>query len=136
MTADVSPRGRACIFLKPDDLRCEAYAIEGQSFCIAHASLDVRKIASEKMSATKRLRHRPTSVKEVLEGNRWDMRTIGQLMKLLMKEVHSGAVPTNVAQAMTSLGHIAIKAVEKGQYEERLDRLEKLAAKEGARNGK
>lgn len=60
------------------------------------------------------------------------MRTLAQLMKLVMRDVHAGSLPPNIAHTMTALANISIKALEKGEIEERLEHLEKIATKREA----
>jgi hypothetical protein len=86
------------------------------------------------MSAAKR-RVIPTSVEQALDMPHWDLRVVADLCRLVLREVYAGKVETAKAHAITALCNTAIRALDKGDLEARLEELEGLLSQRGESDG-
>jgi hypothetical protein len=79
------------------------------------------------MKAARRASVRADSIEEILCGRTWDLRAVSHLVRLVMRDVHAGRITPSVGHCLTALGNVALRALEKSDLEDRLERLEKLA---------
>ena len=123
-------RGRGCLYINASGIQCRAFATKNSDRCIAHSDPNTRRSASNRMKTAHQQRLNPESVSDLLNGSSWNLRTVAMLMKLVMRDVHAERITPAVAHTLTSLGNVAIRALDKGELEERLEHLEKISRSE------
>lgn len=114
-----------------DGKRCRAYAQEGSKYCFMHdpaKSSDRRK--AQKQGGRART---ATLAKAVLPKDTPDIslstpQEIQQLIASTINQVRRGEIAPQIANAVGYLVNIGIKAIETGDIEERLKRIEEALA--------
>ena len=102
-----------------DGRQCAAAPLKESTTCLAHSSAPRRAQASQKMREAK-----VTSLAAILGGKKWDIRSIAKVMQLIMRDVNSDDMEPTKAYALVNAANIAIRALDKGDLEARLEAIE------------
>jgi len=124
-------KNRGCEFVMPDGRGCGAPAMRGETFCLFHSPAHEEEAAeARRLGGLRRRKEKTLAFAYELEG----LRTVPAVQRLLeIATLDALALENSVARvrALTYLCQTALKCLEVGELEERLDRLETvLAARE------
>ena len=122
-------RGQRCAHVHPSGKPCGGYAVRGSAFCFAHApeQADQRDAARRKGGQAGKT--------AVLPASDLAVRSLGDVVGLVettINDVRCGRVDVRVANAIGVLAGVAIRAIQHGELERRLDALEAVLAPEKA----
>jgi hypothetical protein len=115
---------RACKALKEDGSRCQAAPLLDGDFCLWHSPEHADEVAeARRLGGLRRRREKAVSGAYDFEG----LADIGQVRRLLeIAALDSLALENSVARSRTLayLAQVALKALEVGEFEARLEALE------------
>ena len=119
---------RACKGLKEDGSRCQAPPLLDGDFCLMHSPEHAEEMAeARRLGGLRRRREKAVSGAYDFEG----LGDVGQIQRLLeIAVLDTLALENSVARSRTLayLAQVALKALEVGEFDERLDALERLVA--------
>ena len=119
---------RACKALKEDGSRCQAAPLLDGDFCLWHSPEHADEVTeARRLGGLRRRREKAVSGAYDFEG----LADVGQIRRLLeIAVLDSLALENSVARSRTLayLAQVALKALEVGEFEDRLDALERLVA--------
>jgi len=121
---------RRCAHVHPSGRPCGGFAVSGSKYCFAHAPEQ-----AEKRDAARRRGGQAGKV-AVLPASDLPVRSLNDVVGLVeatINEVRCGRVDVRVANAVGVLANVAIKAIQQGELERRLELLESVLAPERAR---
>jgi hypothetical protein len=119
---------RTCKALKEDGSRCQAAPLLDGDFCLMHSPEHAEEMAeARRLGGLRRRREKTVSGAYDFEG----LTDVGQVRRLLeIAVLDTLALENSVARSRTLayLAQVALKALEVGEFDERLDALERLVA--------
>ena len=118
---DGGGHARRCAHVRPSGKPCGGFAIAGSTRCFAHAPEQ-----AEKRAAARRRGGQAGKV-AVLPASDLSVRSLGDVVGLVEATINAvlcGKVDTRVANAVGVLANVAIKAIQQGELERRLEALE------------
>ena len=119
---------RACKALKDDGSRCQAPPLLDGDFCLMHSPEHAEEMAeARRLGGLRRRREKAVSGAYDFDG----LADVGQVRRLLeIAVLDSLALENSVARSRTLayLAQVALKALEVGEFEARLEALERLVA--------
>lgn len=121
---------RRCAHVHPSGKSCGGYAITGSDRCFAHSPE-----AAERRAAARRRGGQAGRI-VVLPTSDLTVRSLGDVVGLVettINDVRCGRIDVRVANAIGVLSNVAIKAIQQGELEQRLEALEAVLAPERAR---
>ena len=110
-----------CQFITPDKTQCEAKPLKGEEFCFWHSpnkEQERKKAVQDGGNSPKRNYGVDDEVKL---GSSQDVR---ELMEKTIRNMNQNKISVNMANATGYLANIALKAIEQGDLEKRLEVLE------------
>ena len=113
--------GRRCAHVHRSGRPCGGIAIRGSAFCFAHAPEQ-----AEKRAEARRRGGQAGRVATLAESN-LTVRSLGDvvaLIELTINDCRAGRVDVRIANAIGVLANTAIRAIERGDLEARLEALE------------
>lgn len=122
--------GRRCGYVHPSGRPCGGFAVSGSDRCFAHAPEQ-----AEKRAAARRRGGQAGKV-AVLPSSDVPVRSLGDVVGLVeatINDVRCGRVDVRVANAVGVLANVAIKAIQQGELERRLEALEAVLEPDRAR---
>ena len=118
-------RGRACQAVKDDGSRCEAAPLTDGEFCFWHSPEHVEEVAEAgRLGGLRRRREKTVAAAYDLEG----LGSVEQIRRLLeIAALDTLGLENSVARSRTLayLAQVALRALEVGDFKERLDALER-----------
>jgi len=119
---------RACKALKDDGSRCQAPPLLDGDFCLMHSPEHAEEMAeARRLGGLRRRREKAVSGAYDFDG----LTDVGQVRRLLeIAVLDTLSLENSVARSRTLayLAQVALKALEVGEFEDRLDALERLVA--------
>ena len=119
---------RTCKTLKEDGSRCQAAPLLDGDFCLMHSPEHADEVAeARRLGGLRRRREKAVSGAYDFEG----LVDVGQVRRLLeIAVLDTLSLENSVARSRTLayLAQVALKALEVGEFEQRLDALERLVA--------
>ena len=110
-----------CKFIKSDKIQCKANAIQGDSFCFWHSE----KVKEQRQEAVTTGGNSPKrsygNDEEIKINNTKDVLT---LIEQTINDLRKNRTSTRVANAIGYLSGIALKTIEQGDIEKRLEEVE------------
>jgi hypothetical protein len=127
---------RTCKALKEDGSRCQAAPLLDGDFCLMHSPEHAEEMAeARRLGGLRRRREKAVSGAYDFEG----LVDVGQVRRLLeIAVLDTLSLENSVARSRTLayLAQVALKALEVGEFEQRLDALERLVAPRLEKAGK
>ena len=127
---------RACKALKDDGSRCQAPPLLDGDFCLMHSPEHAEEMAeARRLGGLRRRREKAVSGAYDFGG----LADVGQVRRLLeIAALDTLSLENSVARSRTLayLAQVALKALEVGEFEHRLDALERLVAPRLEKAGK
>jgi hypothetical protein len=127
---------RACKALKEDGGRCQSPPLLDGDFCLMHSPEHAEEMAeARRLGGLRRRREKAVSGAYDFEG----LADVGQVRRLLeIAALDTLSLENSVARSRTLayLAQVALKALEVGEFEQRLDALERLVAPRLEKAGK
>jgi hypothetical protein len=119
---------RACKALKEDGSRCQAAPLLDGDFCLMHSPEHADEMAeARRLGGLRRRREKAVSGAYAFEG----LGDVGQVRRLLeIAVLDTLSLENSVARSRTLayLAQVALKTLEVGEFDERLEALERLVA--------
>jgi len=119
---------RACKALKEDGSRCQAPPLLDGDFCLMHSPEHADEMAeARRLGGLRRRREKAVSGAYAFEG----LGDVGQVRRLLeIAVLDTLSLENSVARSRTLayLAQVALKTLEVGEFDERLEALERLVA--------
>jgi len=119
---------RACKAPREDGGRCQSPPLLDGDFCLMHSPEHAEEMAeARRLGGLRRRREKAVSGAYDFEG----LGDVGQIQRLLeIAVLDTLALENSVARSRTLayLAQVALKALEVGEFDERLDALERLVA--------
>jgi len=119
---------RACKALKDDGSRCQAPPLLDGDFCLMHSPEHAEEVAeARRLGGLRRRREKAVSGAYDFDG----LGDVGQVRRLLeIAVLDTLSLENSVARSRTLayLAQVALKTLEVGEFDERLEALERLVA--------
>ena len=114
---------RACKALKEDGTCCQAPPLQDGDFCLMHSPEHAEEVAeARRLGGLRRRREKAVSGAYDFEG----LGDVGQVRRLLeIAALETLSLENSVARSRT-LAYLALRALEVGEFEERLEALERV----------
>jgi len=127
---------RACKGLKEDGSRCQAPPLLDGDFCLMHSPEHADEVAeARRLGGLRRRREKAVSGAYDFDGLA-DVVQVRRLLEVAVFDTLSLENSVARSRSLAYLAQVALKALEVGEFEQRLDALERLVAPRLEKAGK
>jgi len=112
---------KKCQFIKKDGKRCNGYAVGGDDYCFFHSGRYKKSRKEAVLKGGNRLKRNYGGAEKVLIGNSTE---VLKLLEETINDLRQGRTSVKIANAVGYLSGIALRAIEQGDLEKRMEALE------------